>query len=273
MYQRALCVIIGLAINACGQTALADWPYITTRDSFVFHADFPLDTNQKLVNELVSLRSELYRQLKLEPNRERIDVYLFGDKSVYELYMKRYFPTLKPRRAMFIKSNSPGNVFAYISPQFDVDLRHESTHSLLHATLPMVPLWLDEGLAEYYEVPTADRKFGHEYLRQVQRSVTWRRPPSMQQLESLTELRQMGPEEYKHAWSWVHFMLHGPPQARQVLIDYITSISRHEPPKLPLSESLRASIPDLERAYKDHFKNLRRKNALSALNAGDFKQR
>ena len=139
--SHVLCVIAWIAINACAQTALGDWPYITTRDSFVFHADFPLDTNQKLVHELVSLRSELYRQLKLEPNRERIDVYLFGDKSVYELYMKRYFPSLKPRRAMFIKSNSPGNVFAYISPQFDVDLRHESTHSLLHASLPICLLY------------------------------------------------------------------------------------------------------------------------------------
>ena len=264
-------VALLLAVIAV-EKAAAGWPYVATRESFVFHADFPLDTNQKLVHELVALRSELYHQLGLEPNRERIDVYLFGDKSVYELYMKRYFPSLKPRRAMFIKSNSPGNVFAYISPQFDVDLRHESTHSLLHATLPMVPLWLDEGLAEYYEMQAADRHYGHPYLKQVQRSVVWRRPPSIQHLESLTELKQMGPEEYRQAWSWVHFMLHGPAQARQVLVEYLGKVSRHEPPP-PISESLRHAMSDLDRAYVDHFRKLRRPTAANALNAGDFKQR
>jgi hypothetical protein len=262
------CILVNL-----GSAASADWPYITSRDSFVFHADFPLDTNQKLVQELVALRSELYDKLKLEPNRERIDVYLFGDKSVYELYMKRYFPSVTPRRAMFIKSNSPGNVFAYISPQFDVDLRHESTHSLLHATLPMVPLWLDEGLAEYFEMEASKRQFGHSYLRQVQRAVAWRRPPSMERLESLTKLKEMGPEEYRQSWSWVHFMLHGPIEAQTVLADYLASISRHEPPKMPLSESLRIAIPDVERAFKSHFRRQHPSTATNASDARDFKQR
>ena len=33
------------------------------------------------------------------------------------------------------------------------DLRHEVAHGYLHAVVPNLPLWLDEGLAEYFEVP------------------------------------------------------------------------------------------------------------------------
>ncbi|GIT30210.1 MAG: hypothetical protein Ct9H300mP1_22560 [Planctomycetaceae bacterium] len=35
---------------------------------------------------------------------------------------------------------------------FPEDLRHEFTHGVLHSSLKRVPLWLDEGLAEYFEV-------------------------------------------------------------------------------------------------------------------------
>ena len=191
------------------------WHYTTTRESFVFQADFPLDPNQEVVDQLVQLRSELARQLKVQPCQERIDVYLFGDREVYEMYMRRYFPGVIPRRAMFIKANSPGNVFAYISPQFDVDLRHESTHALLHATLPMVPLWLDEGLAEYFELKAELRADDNPYLKLLRRSLRWKRPPSIQELETYTQLEQMGPQEYQDAWAWVHFMLHGPPAANR----------------------------------------------------------
>ena len=52
-----------------------------------------------------------------------------------------------------MKGRGPGKVFAYKSKALPVDVRHEGTHGLLHAALPMVPLWLDEGLAEYFEVP------------------------------------------------------------------------------------------------------------------------
>ena len=47
--------------------------------------------------------------------------------------------------------------------QFEADLRHECTHALLHAALPYVPLWLDEGLASLYE----ECEFSADELRLV----------------------------------------------------------------------------------------------------------
>ena len=48
-----------------------------------------------------------------------------------------------------------------------VDLRHETTHAVLHGLLPMVPLWLDEGLAEYFEAPEANRLQRHPHFKAV----------------------------------------------------------------------------------------------------------
>ena len=235
-----------------GPAAQAAWPHTHTDGMFVFHADFPLTTSQPLLQELVLLKGQIEQSLRLQCSSERIDVYLFQNRSVYEQYMRRYFPHVHPRRAMFIKSNSPGNVFAYASQDFGVDLRHECTHALLHTALPVVPLWLDEGLAEYFEVSAADRVFGHSALAATRRRVRWQRPPSIQRLEQISTLSEMGPGEYRNAWAWVHFMLHGPPEAREELWDYLHEISRHVPPR-PLSERLSKQIPDLDRAFAAHF--------------------
>ncbi len=247
---------IACSLTWLASSVQADWPYQATRDCFTFHADFPLDPNQRLMGDLAQIKEELCATLRLPDQGESIDVYLFGDRATYELYLKRYFAGVTPRRAMFIKSNSPGNVFAYVSPEFDIDLRHEATHALLHARLPMVPLWLDEGLAEYFEVAATARAREHPYLKAVRRRTNWQRPPSLERLESFTHIGQMGPDEYRDAWSWVHFMLHGPPEAQQALRHYFAQVARHEPPT-PLSVALANCFESPQRAYAGHFRSWR----------------
>ena len=44
------------------------------------------------------------------------------------------------------------------------DLRHELTHALLHGVLQDVPLWLDEGLAVYFELPPANEGVNPHHL-------------------------------------------------------------------------------------------------------------
>ena len=91
------------------------------------------------------------RALAVRPAVEPIEMYLFSDQRGFRRFVARYFPQAPERRALYIKGNGPGIVLAYYSNQFDVDLRHECTHALIHASLPMMPLWLDEGLAMFAE--------------------------------------------------------------------------------------------------------------------------
>ncbi|GAB6165281.1 hypothetical protein JCM19992_12810 [Thermostilla marina] len=145
-------------------------------------------------------------------------------------------------------------VFTARGRDFETDLRHECTHALLHAALPMVPLWLDEGLAEYFEVPPGERAFGSPYLKTIRWACRFRRVPDLARLESLGSMQAMGEREYRDAWAWVHFMLHGPPPARQELIAFLSRIRNYTPPG-SLQAHLSQRIPDLHRAYIDHFLN------------------
>lgn len=261
LFHRRICrlalALLVLLTTLVARECEASWPYTAQKDGFSIQADFPLQPYERLIYEIYLQRAEISNTLKILPSNEKIDIYLFAKRSTYEQYMRHYFPTVSPRRAMFIKSNSPGNVFAYASQEFDVDLRHESTHAILHAALPMVPLWLDEGLAEYFEQPANKRAFDNIYLSQVRKSVRWQRPPSLKRLESLTSIDEMGATEYRQAWAWVHFMLHGPPAARQTLVDYFQSVQKHQPPG-QLGDALSANVPNLEQAFADHFRRWHR---------------
>jgi len=77
--------------------------------------------------------------------------------------------------------------------------------------------------------------------------------PRLEELEPLDNLDEMGRDEYRDAWAWVHFMLHGPREAQDELNRYLDELhSGSEPGKL--SERLRRRLPDLNRRLVDHFR-------------------
>jgi len=67
--------------------------------------------------------------------------------------MRLHHPDFPTRRAFFLESKSRMEIYAQGGERLAEDLRHEVTHGYLHSVVPNLPLWLDEGLAKYYEVP------------------------------------------------------------------------------------------------------------------------
>lgn len=229
-----------------------NWADARTAGPFVCRADFPLAGVEGLFAELVQLQDDVVRALGIRPAREAVEIYLFRDQSSYRKYIAQRFPQVPYRRALFIKSDGPGMVFAYRGSQFEVDLRHECTHALVHASLPMVPLWLDEGIAEYFEVAPSQRASNNPHLNGVRWGARLGIAPRLGALESKSDLAQMGSAEYRNAWAWVHFMLHGPAQAHDELVRFLTDIQANTPPGL-LSQRLGRRLPQLDRRFLAHF--------------------
>ena len=75
------------------------------------------------------------------------------------------------RPALFILEGGSPGVYTYRKPDLDIDVRHECTHALLHSALPVVPLWLDEGIAKYFEVPAEPAGIRSSVLRRPQMEV------------------------------------------------------------------------------------------------------
>ena len=79
----------------------------------------------------------------------------------------------------------------------------------------------------------------------------------MEKLEQVRQFEAMGGDQYRDAWSWVHFMLHGNEAALWELRSFLGEIQNRVPPE-PLSQRLAARIPNLMDAYKSHLRHWRR---------------
>ena len=245
--------LLGSALPASASSA---WIDHRAHGPFRFQAMFPLKSYQPLFNELSDLELELQRTLAIPPAQHHVDVYLMNDQKSHQQLVERLFPRVPYRRALYVQRSGQASVYAYHHSEMAIDLRHECTHALLHANLPMVPLWLDEGLAEYFEMPRLKRSFAHPHLPKLKWNLRFGMIRNLESLEACTELNEMGGVEYRFAWAWVHFMLHGPLVAHRSLVHYLSDIRLGNPPG-QLSSRLRGQTPNLEQQFSKHFRNWR----------------
>ncbi len=209
------------------------------REQLVVHSDFPLPAHHRLLEELTARRRDLQHLLGLPMSDEPIHVYLFESPMQFEEFMRRDHPGFPRRRAFFLETDTTLQVYAQWGDRVAEDLRHEVTHGYLHSVVPNLPLWLDEGLAEYCEVPRGHRGlvWAHlELLLERIRHATWR--PDLPRLERIDPGRDMTQEDYAEAWAWVHFLLESGPEPRAILREYLGELRRDGTAR-PVSARLR----------------------------------
>jgi hypothetical protein len=221
---------------------------------FVFYSDTPLQPNAPLFEELSRLRDSVFYELHLPPSNTVVQVYLFDDQDRYERYMRYRYPELPKRRAFFVAHpGTPGGprellVFTYWGDHLRQDLRHELTHALLNSVLREVPLWLDEGLAEFFELPPERDGLNSLHVDTLRKdSVVL----DLAALERLDQVPQMGRAQYQESWAWVHLMLRDSPQAKLVLLSYLQQLREPTPPG-PLLPRLRQIYPNPSDALARH---------------------
>lgn len=191
-------------------------------DQLLVLSDFKLPAEHPLIQDLVQLRREVSRELSLPVKSEEVVVYLFSDELTYHKYIQSSHPGLPSRRAYFIATPQELAVYTYWGERVQEDLRHEYTHGLLHACLDHVPLWLDEGLAEYFELSgTRPGQIQADYVERLTTAISNGWQPDLSRLEQLEKVDQMQRADYREAWAWVHFCLHGSDDTRQILLTYL----------------------------------------------------
>lgn len=196
-------------------------------------SDADVSENNPRITELHELRDEVRARLQLPRQRRPVTVYLFRDEARYTQYMEARYPNLPARRAFFIGTPGELAVYAYWGAQVREDLRHEYTHGLLHASLHQVPLWLDEGLAEYFEViPNSPGRINHDHADGLAEMLLngWR--PDLKRLEQLDDVAQMQQADYREAWAWVHYLLNESDASRDVLLSYLADLKSPVSPPL-----------------------------------------
>lgn len=246
-----VCCMVGVSVFLCGCHAAPRTTYSTDLPSqhsvnskhFVLHSNVKLDTDNVLVAELEELRERLFATLRLPEQRDPVNVYLFSDEASYRYYMNTTWQNLPPRRAYFVGTTRELAVYSFLSSKVQEDLRHEFTHGLLHASLKTVPLWLDEGLAEYFEVdPNIPGAVHADHVLEWETAKQENWSPNLFRLEMLTDFRDMTQRDYAEAWGWVHYMLQTSDETAEVLLQYLTALDSSRTPSRML-KSLETAVP------------------------------
>lgn len=239
------------------------------RGPFTVFSAAPLANRQELLEELDRLQSDIETTLPLvgrlgrEPRQvvaetavagalpnaaQQILIYIFAEPQSYRLYMSAHYPTLPHRRAYFIRNGDRLAVYTCFSDRVLEDLRHELTHAVLSARVGTLPLWLDEGLAEYFEVPGG---FNAPHAAALAEELDHGWKPDLARLEALDEVADMDQQDYREAWAWVHMLLTRGGTVRQALVDYLMSLHNGDQPT-PFNLKLAAALPEHGRELVKH---------------------
>lgn len=220
------------------------------------HCETDLPEDHRLLDELVARRDDVLNDLLLPASDEPIHVYLFENNDSFRRFMRANFPSFPDRRAFFVSTDSRLTVYAHWGDRVAEDLRHEVVHGYLHAVVPTIPLWIDEGLAEFYEVPRSEDGLNAPHVELLMRQINtgWR--PNLARLESLTSAGEMEQLDYAESWAWAHFLMRSTPSRKDALRFYVQDLRREgraEPLSLQLRE-LERGAP--EPAMVDHLRRL-----------------
>ena len=244
-----LVVITLCMLSGCRNTApIVRLPiqHSVQTDQLLVMSDVKLASDHPLITDLQSLRTRVTQTLRLPQEGRMVTVYLFSNEHDYQRYVAQRFPALPPRRAYFVGSSHELAVYTFWGQRVREDLRHEFTHGLLHAHLAYVPLWLDEGLAEYFEVAGTNASgLQQDYSIQLASAASNGWQPNLARLEQLEQVWQMTRDDYQESWAWVHYCMHGSSEARNTLLGYVQEL-RTNPNPGKFQDRLRQANPHVD---------------------------
>jgi len=263
-YHRVLILIVTMALSGCavlpqhpeGTRPTPPDRYTLLSGQLVIHSDFALAAEHRVLEDLTARRLDLGRQLALPLSSEPVHVYLFESAERFNAFMRLSHPDFPQRRAFFVETDTRLIVYAHWADRVAEDLRHEVTHAYLHAVVPQLPLWLDEGLAEYFEVPRGHEGINRPHLERLAGQLQqgrWR--PDLPRLERFQSSFDMGQDDYAEAWAWAHFLLHSRLEHRELLQNYLADLRRQGSAE-PLSQRLNRMLGQPEAALIEYFRQL-----------------
>lgn len=259
---RSVPLMLLLLTAGCSTLTTRHWPgsaagtsLIPTRyqadvGAFRVASNLPMSEDDPALLTLSGLEARLEQVLgvRVKEGEPPIDVYILDDNQAFTTFLTFHHPELPNRRAFFLAVGDVAAVYTARGSHLEEDLRHEATHALLHRAVGHVPLWLDEGLAEYFEVePQTLPAEAIARFRKLAASYRegWR--PDLKRLESVENVAVMSPTDYREAWAWTILLLHGP--RRQTLVAHLDELRTAGDTTLAISERLRNDLDQLNRQF------------------------
>jgi Flp pilus assembly protein TadD len=223
-----------LALSPAGSASAAPWTRLET-PSFTFYSNADREVTQRFAGELEDFRRFVARALGdgAVANPLPTEVYLFASHDDFEGFglgesNVGWFTSTRQANVIAIDTAAAaGTEVAY----------HEYVHFVVENATPAVPLWLNEGLAEFYSTfrQQGDRA---EVGRPLERHVEFLRHNRLRSLAELFAVDRESPEYteenrrglfYAESWAFVHYLLVGQKEFAVEVGDFLGRMRDGEP--------------------------------------------
>lgn len=226
----------------------ARWPFQITVGQFRIHSVVPIAEFEKQLPSISRLSEDLRETLGIEITTASIDVVVLGDRAAMEEYAKRIVANPPSHRALYIRHRGPGLVLTFHSTEWLHDVRHECTHALLDASQLDLPLWQDEGLAEYFETGGNSPWYHRNHFNAIKSQVRFGQVADLERFELADWSIGLDAKGYRDAWSVIALILHGSVESRHAYQSYLRDVQSKRASGF-LSHRLASVVPSWHETY------------------------
>jgi hypothetical protein len=249
--------------------AVAAEPVLKQYESkyYLIHTDLPpLEAREAKVRMTRMAEEYLLRTAGFSGQiQERLPFYLYKNRADYEqaggiensggIFDGQRLIALTLRREDGVISLSTWHI-----------VQHEGFHQFAHAVINSdLPMWADEGLAEYFGegLFTGDGfvtgLIPQSRLIRVQKLLAEARAKPLDEFLAISREQwntKIEMAHYDQAWSFVHFLAHGEDgRLQKAFTNYMRDVGRGDEPEKCYNRYLK-TIPDLEKRWRDWWINL-----------------
>lgn len=239
--------VIGGVFGIAWSSPSGETPPTTRSAVFRLRSEVPVGEvgGRQILEQMLTLCRDVEAALSISSPPQPVQVNLFKSRDSFEAFLLPHVPAAAGRSAIYIDDPDGGQIYLWNHSGIEHDVRHECTHAILHQSFPGIPIWLDEGLAEYFETPHGDGGGDHPYLAELKSTLNSAVIQQLESLEALERVDQLTSEDYRSAWAWVHFLMHGPEAVQTEFRQYLNQLATN-PNARRMSERLRARMPDMD---------------------------
>jgi tetratricopeptide (TPR) repeat protein len=187
-------------------------------------------------------------------------IFVFKNAGAFEPYQRTYSGKPLEAGGYFLSTQLANYVAINGDRRGDVRaiIYHEYLHYVLRNQYANLPLWLNEGLAEYYstfEVAGDEAKIGLPIVEHV----VWLKRNPLIPLTSLFAVDEGSPEYnessrrgafYAESWALVHYLISGSPERRHQAAEYLRLAQAGAPPGQIFQQAFGADPATLERELR-----------------------
>jgi uncharacterized protein DUF1570 len=258
------------AARSADRPRLPDMPFKETTTHYRVQSDVSEEFTKTVARHMESLFQDYSRRLKgYNKIKGRFEIRVFRAKSAYD----RALPMVKGSAGVFISNMQLLAAHAERNTTEDVlrTLYHEGFHQFMyHAVSPNCPVWLNEGLAEYFGAATWNgKKFvtGECPTRRIvmlraimddRKAIPFKDLFSMTDADWLASVRKdpaRATVQYVQAWAIVHFLVHADEgRYAKRLEEVVRAIHKSKPGATAFLDVFGKDLPKFERLWTRYAK-------------------